>query len=134
VKLVELLQRQGADTLRDTHQLFLRVVFNVLIHNTDDHLRNHGFFIEDRGVRLSPAYDVNPSVDRDDLTLAIDETETACDVEIARGAHKMYALSLKAADGLIAEVQGAVASWREEAGSLGIRRSEQDQMASAFAG
>ncbi len=94
LELVELLQRQGAKTLADTHQLYRRIVFSVLIHNTDDHLRNHGFFVEDRGVRLSPAYDINPSVDRDDLTLAINETETACDVEIARGAHKMYALSL----------------------------------------
>jgi len=133
LELVELLQRQGADTLGDTHQLFRRIVFSILIHNTDDHLRNHGFFIEDRGVRLSPAYDVNPSPDRDDLTLAINETETACDVEIARGAHKLYALSLKEADGLIADEQAAVATWREEAAHLGIRRSEQDQMAPAFA-
>jgi serine/threonine-protein kinase HipA len=132
LELVELLQRQGADTLRDTHQLFRRIVFNILIHNTDDHLRNHGFFIEDRGVRLSPAYDVNPSVDRDDLTLAINETDTACDVEIARAAHTMYSLNLEKADGLIAEVYAAVTTWRDEAASLGIRHSEQDQMASAF--
>jgi serine/threonine-protein kinase HipA len=133
LELVELLQRQGADTLGDTHQLFRRIVFSILIHNTDDHLRNHGFFVEDRGVRLSPAYDINPSIDRDDLTLAINETETACDVEIARAAHRMYALSLKDADGLIAEVAAAVRTWREEAEVLRIRRSEQDQMASAFA-
>ncbi len=132
LELVELLQRQGADTLRDTHQLFRRIVFNILIHNTDDHLRNHGFFVEDRGVRLSPAYDVNPSVDRDDLTLAINETDTTCDVEIARAAHGWYSLNLKEADALIAEVRAAVTTWREEAASLGIRRSEQDQMASAF--
>ena len=76
LELVELLQRQGAQTLADTHQLYRRIVFNILIHNTDDHLRNHGFFVEERGVRLSPAFDVNPSVERDDLTLAINETET----------------------------------------------------------
>ncbi len=133
LELVELLQRQGADTLGDTHQLFRRIVFSILIHNTDDHLRNHGFFVEDRGLRLSPAYDINPSIDRDDLTLAINETETACDVEIARAAHRMYALSLKKADGLIAEVLAAVRTWRDEAEALRIRRSEQDQMASAFA-
>jgi serine/threonine-protein kinase HipA len=132
LELVELLQRQGAETRTDTHQLYRRIVFSILIHNTDDHLRNHGFFVEDRGVRLSPAYDINPSVDRDDLTLAINETETACDVEIARAAHKMYALSLKEADGLIAEALKAVKTWRNEAEALGIRRSEQDQMASAF--
>jgi serine/threonine-protein kinase HipA len=133
LELVELLQRQGADTLGDTHQLFRRIVFSILIHNTDDHLRNHGFFIEDRGVWLSPAYDINPSIEQEDLTLAINETETACDVEIARAAHKMYALRLKDADGLIAEVAAAVKTWREEADALRIRRSEQDQMASAFA-
>ena len=104
LELVELLQRQGANTKADTHQLYRRIVFSILIHNTDDHLRNHGFFVEDRGVRLSPAYDINPSVERDDHVLAINETETACDVDIARAAHKMYALSLEEADQLIAEV------------------------------
>jgi len=132
LELVELLQRQGANTRADTHQLYRRIVFSILIHNTDDHLRNHGFFVEDRGVRLSPAYDINPSADRDDLVLAINETETACDVDIARRAHKMYALSLEEADRLIAEVLSAVKTWRTEAGALGIRKSEQDQMASAF--
>jgi serine/threonine-protein kinase HipA len=132
LELVELLQRQGANTRADTHQLYRRIVFSILIHNTDDHLRNHGFFVEDRGIRLSPAYDINPSVDRDDLVLAINETETACDVDIARGAHKMYALSLEEADRLIAEVLTAVKTWRKEAEALGIRKSEQDQMASAF--
>jgi serine/threonine-protein kinase HipA len=132
LELVELLQRQGADTLADTHELYRRIVFSILIHNTDDHLRNHGFFLEDRGVRLSPAYDINPSVDRDDLTLAINETETACDVDIARSAHKWYALSLAEADRLIAEVLTGVKTWRNEAKALGIRLSEQEQMAAAF--
>ena len=83
-------------------------------------------------MKLSPAYDINPSVDRDDLTLAINETETACDVEIARGAHKLYALSLAEADGLITEVLTAVKTWRNVAKALGIRKSEQEQMAAAF--
>jgi serine/threonine-protein kinase HipA len=55
-----------------------------------------------------------------------------CDVEIARAAHKLYALSLKEADGLVAEVAAAVKTWRKEAGALGIRPSEQEQMTSAF--
>lgn len=132
LELVELLQRQGAQTLADTHQLYRRIVFSILIHNTDDHLRNHGFFVEERGVRLSPAYDVNPSVERDDLTLAIDETETVCDVEVARGAHRLYGLTLGEADGVISEVRTAVLTWRSEAETLRIGRSEQETMASAF--
>jgi serine/threonine-protein kinase HipA len=132
LELVELLQRRGANTRADTHQLYRRIVFSILIHNTDDHLRNHGFFVEDRGVRLSPAYDINPSVERDDHVLAINETETASNLEIARAAHNMYALSLDEADRLIAEVLSAVKTWRNEARALGIRKSEQEQMASAF--
>jgi hypothetical protein len=72
-------------------------------------------------------------VESDDLTLAINETETMCDVEIARAAHKMYALTLKEANGIIADVEAAVKTWRDEAESVRIRHSEQDQMAAAFA-
>lgn len=132
LELVELLQRQGSDTAADTHQLFRRIVFSMLIHNTDDHLRNHGFFVEGPGVRLSPAFDVNPSVDAEDLTLAIDETETACDVEVARRACGFYSLKLAEADRVIGEVRAAVKGWRAEAEGLGIRRSEVEMMAWAF--
>ena len=132
LELVQLLQRQGASTLSDTHELYRRIIFNVLIHNTDDHLRNHGFFINEHGIRLSPAYDMNPSADRDDLTLAINETETVCDLEVARGAHEFYGLPLAAADKLIAEVRASVTTWRQEATTLGIARSEQEELAAAF--
>ena len=76
--LVDLLQRQGANTLADTHQRYRRIAFSVLLHNTDDHLRNHGFFAGRDRVRLSPTYDLNPSVDRDEPTLSIDETRSLC--------------------------------------------------------
>lgn len=123
---------QGAHTLADTHQLYRRVAFNVLIHNTDDHLRNHGFFVSRDGIRLSPAYDLNPSVDRDELTLTINETESVCDIEIVRSAHGFYELSLAAADTIIAEVHEAVATWKTEATTLGLSRAEQARMADAF--
>ena len=64
--------------------------------------------------------------------MAIDETETACEVEIARGAHDLYDMGLKQADAVIDEVKAEVASWRDEAGLLQISRSEQDAMAFAF--
>jgi serine/threonine-protein kinase HipA len=130
--LVELLQRQGAHTLADTHQLYRRIAFNVLIHNTDDHLRNHGFFVSRDGIRLSPAYDLNPSIDRGELTLTINETESLCDIEVVRSAHGFYELSLTAADTIIAEVQDAVATWETEATALGLSRAEQAGIADAF--
>ena len=131
--LVDLLQSRGADTRADCEQLFRRVVFNILIHNTDDHLRNHGFFIGVDGIRLSPAYDVNPSIERRELSLAINEVETACDVSIAMDACKDYGLSTGDAAGVLSGVRVAIGEWRTVAKSLGIPTSEQASMAGAFA-
>jgi serine/threonine-protein kinase HipA len=132
LELIDLLQSQGANTHDDCLELFRRVVFSVLIHNTDDHLRNHGFFIGERGILLSPAYDINPSVDRNELSLAINEVDTACEVSIAREAHNDYGLSKIEAEEIIAAASEAVASWRREATQLGIPKAEQELMASAF--
>jgi len=122
LELVDLLQTRGANTHADCEQLFRRVLFNILIHNTDDHLRNHGFFIDEQGIRLSPAYDMNPSIDRADLSLAINEVETDCDVSIAMEACKDYGLTPEQAGGVLKQVRAAVAGWRGQANRLGIRK------------
>jgi serine/threonine-protein kinase HipA len=132
LELVDLLQSQGSNTHHDCIELFRRVVFSILIHNTDDHLRNHGFFIGEQGISLSPAYDINPSNDRNELALAINEVDTTCDVSIALEARADYGLSKIEADGVLAEVTAAVASWRAEATELRIQKAEQDLMAAAF--
>jgi serine/threonine-protein kinase HipA len=132
LELVDLLQSQGTKTHDDCAELFRRVVFSILIHNTDDHLRNHGFFIGGRGITLSPAYDINPSNDHNELTLAINEVDTTCDVAIALEAHAAYGLSKSEADVIIAKVTKAVTSWRGEATKAGIPKAEQEFMAVAF--
>ena len=100
----------------------VRFDYQFLIHNTDDHLRNHGLFIDAQGIRLSPAYDINPSIERRDLSLAINEVETACDVSIAMEACRDYGLSKQQADKCLKQARAAVAQWRREAGGLGISR------------
>jgi serine/threonine-protein kinase HipA len=132
LELIDLLQSRGANTRADCEQLFRRVLFNILIHNTDDHLRNHGFFIDEGGIRLSPAYDMNPSIDRQELTLAINEVETACDISIAMEACKDYGLNPERAGDVLKQVQAAVAGWRDEAIRLHIPKAEQDLMIDAF--
>ena len=134
LELVELLQSRGADTAADCEQLFRRVLLNIRIHNTDDHLRNHGFFINVNGIRLSPAYDINPSVDRNELSLAIDETDATCDVSVAMNAHKSYGISAAQADEALQSVEAAVVGWRTGANSFGIPKAEQALMAAAFEG
>jgi serine/threonine-protein kinase HipA len=132
LELVDILQSRGSNTHDDCVELFRRVVFSILIHNTDDHLRNHGFFLGERGVTLSPAYDINPSNDRNELSLAINETDTACDVSIAMEARALYGLSKAEADLVVRQTSKAVAKWRAEATRLRIPKAEQDLMASAF--
>ncbi|MGH8214661.1 MAG: type II toxin-antitoxin system HipA family toxin [Rhodanobacteraceae bacterium] len=133
LELVDLLQSHGAATLKDCGELFRRVVFNILIHNTDDHLRNHGCFLTPKGLRLSPVYDVNPTPDRNELTLAINEIDTYCDVEIALAAARDYGLASKDAGHVVQQVQSAVSGWRREAAALKISNAEQELMAAAFA-
>lgn len=132
LELVDLLQSRGADTHADCVELFRRVVLGILIHNTDDHLRNHGFLIGAHGISLSPAYDINPSIERNDLSLAINEVETTCDVAIALEASRDYGLSRLEADAVVGQVKSAVDSWRQEATQLNIPRAEQELMAKAF--
>ncbi len=134
LELVDQLQSRGVATRSDCEQLFRRVVFSILIHNTDDHLRNHGFFVEHSGIRLSPAYDLNPSIERNDLSLAINETETDCNVEIALEASRDYSLSRAEAEPVVEQVRLATAFWRQEAEAVGIPRSEQTVLARAFEG
>ena len=95
-------------------------------------MRNHGLFIDAQGIRLSPAYDINPSIERRDLSLAINEVETACDVSIAMEACRDYGLSKQQADKCLKQARAAVAQSRREAGGLGISRPEQELMAPAF--
>jgi len=134
LELVDLLQSQGVNTRADCAELFRRVVFSILIHNTDDHLRNHGFFISSKGIALSPAFDINPSIHRTDLTLAINETETACDPGIAMHAYSDYGLSSAEAADIVNKVRAAVTNWRDDARQLKIPRGEQELMAAAFQG
>ena len=132
LELVDVLQTRGAATRADCEQLFRRVLFSILVHNTDDHLRNHGFLIDAQGVRLSPAYDLNPSVDRRDLSLAINEFDTACDPAIAMDACGLYGLKPAVAQTILGEVRAAVGHWRQEAKRMGIPRGEQEALAAAF--
>ena len=132
LELVELLQSRGAKTQADCKQLFRRVTFNICVSNTDDHLRNHGFLIEPQGLVLSPAYDMNPNPDRGELSLAIDEVNATCDIEVALKAAEDYGLSNTQAAEIVEEVGKAVATWREEATKLNIPREEQNRLRGAF--
>jgi serine/threonine-protein kinase HipA len=108
----------------------------MLISNTDDHLRNHGFLcVPQRGWRLSPAYDMNPVPHKTGphfLSLAINFTSREASLETALSIIDEFKLKNEKALIIIGEVKRAVRNWRGAAHLLGISRSETDQMANAF--
>ena len=132
LEIAELLERQGSSPLEDLHQLWRRIVFNICISNTDDHLRNHGFLLDQSGWRLSPAYDMNPIPASDGLKLLISETDNSLDLDLALEVAGFFRLNRKAASLILDEVVAAVRNWQTVALTVGIPRAETDDMANAF--
>lgn len=136
LELMDALRQYGAAPTEDGIELWRRIVFSILISNTDDHLRNHGFLYEgQKGWRLSPVYDVNPvptDVKERVLTTAIDEENGTASLDLALSVAENFGLKLKDALTIAAEVAASVATWREVAAQAGIKKAEVERMASAF--
>ncbi len=136
LEFVDALRQCGAAPKEDMRALWRRVVFSILISNTDDHLRNHGFlYAGPDGWRLAPAYDLNPvptDIKPRVLTTAIDLDDGTASLERAMEVASYFELDAKGGRTIAAEVGQAVATWRGEASRLGLTTTEIDRMASAF--
>jgi len=130
--IVEFIQNYGCKVKENLHQLWRRIVFNIAVSNTDDHLRNHGFILNNEGWALSPAYDLNPSIDKDGLALNIDMDNNALDFELAKSVGDFFRLNQSEMDNILNEVFNSVKQWKEIAHKIGISRSEQELMQAAF--
>lgn len=130
--IAEFIMTYGAHVEKNLKQLWRRIVFNIAISNTDDHLRNHGFILTAKGWVLSPAYDLNPSIDKDGLALNIDEDNNALDFELAKNVGELFRLDEPEMDEIIKLVRNSVKNWQTTAKQIGISRSEQEIMSRAF--
>jgi serine/threonine-protein kinase HipA len=130
--IADFIQYSGAQNKKDLHQLWRRIVFNIVISNTDDHLRNHGFILTEKGWILSPAFDLNPSIDKDGLALNIDLENNALDVDLAKSIGEYFQLVPEEMDRVVNDIHTAICSWKEIAKEIGISRAEQEMMAPAF--
>lgn len=130
--LAEFIQYSGSDNQSDLHQLWKRIVFNIAISNTDDHLRNHGFILKENGWRLSPAYDINPSIDKEELALNIDMSDSSLSFQLAKSVGELFQLNNQQMDDIINEVMTARQKWKKIAGQIGISGLEQELMSKAF--
>jgi serine/threonine-protein kinase HipA len=136
LEIVDALRQHGAAPKEDIQGLWRRLVFNILISNTDDHLRNHGFLYAGAvGWRLSPAYDLNPipvDVKPRVLTTAINEDDNTASLALALEVAGYFELDDREAREVASVAGRAVSSWREEASRYGLTKPEIDRMASAF--
>lgn len=135
-EIVDALRPSGGGTGADAAELYRRVVFNVLVSNVDDHLRNHGFLWQGQsGWRLSPAFDLNPvpqDVRPRILSTNIDVTDGTCSLDLVRSTAPYYGLSPAQAAEEIDRVAEAASGWREAARRRGAPAAEIARMESAF--
>ena len=130
--IAEFIQYHCASNENDLHQLWRRIVFNIAISNTDDHLRNHGFVLTPKGWRLSPAYDINPSIDKNGLALNVDTNGNALDFELAKSTGEFFMLNDHQMSLIIEEVIHVVSRWEKTAKMIGVPRNEVQMMKAAF--
>jgi serine/threonine-protein kinase HipA len=130
--IAEFISNYGANIETNLHQLWRRIIFNIAISNTDDHLRNHGFILTKEGWILSPAYDLNPSIDKDGLALNIDTDNNALDFQLAKSVGEYFRLNKQQMEVIIEDVLKTTSNWKTIAKKIGISRAEQELMAKAF--
>ena len=131
--LVSLIRKYGATPKKDLLELWKRIVFNMAVSNTDDHLRNHGFVLKNEGWHLSPLYDVNPNSEGDVLSLNVDEYNNLIDFELALDVAPIFGITEKQAKIHLDEIKSIVENnWRILAKKYRLTRGEIERMAPAF--
>ena len=132
LEMAEFLLQNGSNVGNDLEEVWRRIVFNICTKNTDDHLRNHGFLLTDKGWKLSPAYDLNPNPLGTGLTLNISLTDNSLDLELAMEVRSFFRLTDQKASDIIMQVKKEVKNWKRIAENMGIPRHEQELMSQAF--
>ncbi|GAB7141309.1 HipA domain-containing protein [Deferribacterales bacterium RsTz2092] len=132
--IADALRQSGAQPKDDLVELWRRIVFSILISNTDDHLRNHGFLYQnEQGWRLSPVYDLNPSADSTGhLHTFISQDDSTASLELALSVADYFGLNNIEATYIIDEVKSAVVDWAKVARGLNIPQTEIKRMGTAF--
>lgn len=105
----------------------------MAVSNTDDHLRNHGFVLSEKGWRLSPLYDVNPCIYGDSLSLNVSEQDSTIDYGLAVETEEFYGLEKNEAEKIVWEIRKIVKeNWQSEAQAQGLGRGAAEYMRPAF--
>ncbi len=136
LEIADAIRQLSGQPDKDLAALWRRIVFNVMISNVDDHLRNHAFLYSGaEGWNLSPAYDLNPTstdIKPRVLSTAIDPSDPSASLDLALDVAEYFGLSSAEAKKIAKEVGLATAQWKKVASKLKIKKQEIDRMATAF--
>ncbi len=121
--IVDFILQNCTNVEQNLQELYRRVAFNICIGNTDDHFRNHGFLLTSKGWTLSPAYDMNPTLN-EYQSLLINSATNKSDLNILLESCEEYMLGRETAEKNIGEVKDAVKGWKEMAVRIGIPKRE----------
>ena len=123
----------GAQPKQDLIELWKRIVFNMAVSNTDDHLRNHAFIFTKNGWRLSPLYDVNPVPYGDELSLNIDEEDNSINIDLAIQTAVRFGISETDATTYAKNILTVVKdNWEKRATACGLSCRLIEEMRPAF--
>ena len=123
LNIVDFILQSCYDVEKNLQELYRRVAFNICIGNSDDHFRNHGFLLTPRGWTLSPAYDMNPTLN-EYQSLLINESSNKADIRTLLESCESYMIKKEVAENIIRQVQAAVAGWENLAVLLQIPARE----------
>lgn len=123
----------GAQPKKDLIELWKRIVFNMAVTNTDDHLRNHAFILTDKGWILSPLYDVNPVPYGDELSLNVDEYDNSISIDLAVQTAVKFGISKSDAEAVAEDILQIVRdNWERTAAGYALTRRQIEEMRPAF--
>lgn len=129
--IVDFIIQYGSNVEQNLEELYRRVAFYIIVGNSDDHFRNHGFLLTRKGWELSPAYDINPTLS-ENQSLLINRSTSESDLSILLESAGEYMLPSEKAKTIIDEVKSAMKSWRSEARKLGLPQRDIDMFVPRF--
>lgn len=131
--IVGFIKSYGVDPKNDLIELWKRIVFNMAVTNTDDHLRNHAFILSNKGWKLSPLYDVNPVPYGNELSLLVDEEDNSISIPLAIGVAPKFGITETKAKEYAEEILTIVRdNWEQTAKKYGLSRGQIENMRPAF--
>ena len=132
LEMLEFISRYSPESTEDFEQLWRRILFNVLVSNTDDHLRNHGFLLSSEGWRLSPAFDMNPNEYGSGLKLNISENDNSLDIDLVMSVAPLFKLTSEKAVKILKNMKTNTSKWIDIAKNIGLTNHEREMMKNAF--